>query len=165
MLGLTVAVPIRFPKKIQKDIFLEVSLLNIRFVDNSRYWIAHPRTLMYYGSPQMEKDVYAYMKKEVLEIYDLYHTDSNTAYHALIPSGRFKGKSLMDALKDTRTEDLKDFLGFVRSYPGKYMGGIWKISEVYATWVLNNTMPGSAEAHQLAGSLSVSARNRLPGLS
>ena len=140
------AVPIRFPKKIQKDIFLEVSLLNIRFVDNSRYWIAHPRMLMYYGSEQIENDVYAYMKHEVLEIYDLYHTDSNPAYHQLITSGRFKGKSLMDALRDTRTKDLKDFLGFVRSFPGKYMGGIWKISEVYATWVLNNAPPGSTEA-------------------
>src|SRR5438045_9579609 len=40
------AVPIRFTKKTKKDIFLEVSLLNIKFVDNSRDWIAHPRTMM-----------------------------------------------------------------------------------------------------------------------
>ena len=63
--------PSAFLKKSKKDIFLEVSLLNIKFVDNSRDWIVHPRTLMYYASPQLEKDVYASMKKQVYEIYDM----------------------------------------------------------------------------------------------
>ena len=139
-------VPIRFPKKIEKDVFLQVSLQNIRFVDNSKLWIVHPRTLMYYGSPQVEKDVYAYMKDQVLEIYNYLHTDPNPTYHQVIAKGRFKGQSLMDALKETKTEDLKDFLDFVRSYPGKYVGGIWKISEVYATWIINDAPPGSNEA-------------------
>ena len=53
---------------------------------------------------------------------------------------------MLHAMKDTNEDDLKAFLGFVRSYPGKYMGGTWKISEVYATWVINNSPIGSNEA-------------------
>lgn len=138
-------IPIRFPKKIKKDIFLEVSLLNIRFVDNARLWLAHPRMLMYYSTPQLEKEVYDFMKHEVLEIYDWIREDTLAAYITPTTAGRFKGKNLLQAMRDTKTEDLKGFLGFVRSFPGKYMGGTWKFSETYATWIINNSPYGSNE--------------------
>ena len=117
------AVSIRFPKKTKKDIFLEVSLLNIKFVDNSRQWIAHPRTLMYHASPQLEKDVFASMKTEVYGIYDMLHTDTNAIYHEPVKAGRFKGKSMMHAMKNTKEEDLKAFFSFIRSYPRQVYGG------------------------------------------
>ncbi|MBA2250260.1 MAG: CHAT domain-containing protein, partial [Chitinophagaceae bacterium] len=139
-------VPIRFPKKGDKDVFLDVSLLGIHFVDNSRMWLAHPRTLMYYNSPELDKDLYASMKSQVQEIWDMLHDDSTELYHKPVTEGRFKGKSMMDALRDTKEQDLKSFLDFVKSYPGKYMGGTWKISEVYATWIINNSPLGSGEA-------------------
>lgn len=139
-----VLMPIRFPKKIKKDVFLEVSFLNIKFVNNSKDLIAHPRTLMYYSSPQLEKDVYASMKNAVLEIYEDFQND--TSFRIPILAGRFKGKTMMDKLKDVDEDNLKAFLGFIRSYPGKYMGGTWKISETYATWLINNSPLGANEA-------------------
>ena len=140
-----VSIPIRFPPKNQKDIFLEVALLNIRFVDNERLWLAHPRMLMYYSTPELEKEVYNFMKQEVVEIYDMIKDDTNPTYTTPTTAGRFKGKNLVEAMRITKTEDLKAFLGFVRSFPGKYMGGTWKISETYATWIINNSPYGSNE--------------------
>ncbi len=140
------AVPIRFPRKPKKDVLLEVSLLNIKFIDNEGNWIAHPRTLMYYSSPQLENDVYGSMKSQINKIYDQLHTDTTALYHAILQGGRFKGKSMMDAMRDTKYEDLRAFFSFVRSFPANYMGGTWKIGEVYATWIINNAPIGAQEA-------------------
>ena len=140
-----VSVPIRFPKLAFKDIFLEVTLMNIRFTDNYREWIAHPRTLMYYSSAQLEKEVYDRMQFAIKEVYDMIKDDTNYAPKENIKRGRFKGITWKEAMNRTAPGDLKAFLGFVRSFPGKYMGGTWKISETYATWLLNNAPPGSNE--------------------
>ncbi|MBL0132572.1 MAG: tetratricopeptide repeat protein [Chitinophagaceae bacterium] len=140
-----VAVPIRFPKKEIKDVFLEVSLLNIRFLDNYRESLAHTRTLMYYPSAQLEKDVYQRMLDAVVEIYDMIKDDSSYKATETIQRGRFKGITWKEAMGKSTPADLKAFLGFVRTFPGKYMGGNWKISETYATWLLNNCPVGSNE--------------------
>lgn len=140
-----VALPIRFPRLPFKDIFLEVSLLNIKFLDNSREPLAHPRTLMYYAGSQLEAEVYERMLDAVKEIYDMIKDD--TAYNPTekITRGRLAGVTWKQAMGMSRPGDLKAFLGFVRSFPGKYMGGSWKISETYATWLLNNAPPGANE--------------------
>lgn len=140
-----ITVPIRFPKLAFKDIFLEVSLMNIRFVDNARKLIAHPRTMMYYSSQGLEKDIYKAMLVAVQEIYDMIKDDTAYDPKDVITRGRFKGITWKQAMSRSTPDDLKAFLGFVRSYPGKYMGGVWKISETYATWLLNNAPYGSNE--------------------
>src|ERR1035437_8207949 len=60
-----VYIPIRFAQVGKKDIFLDVALQNIRFVNNYKEWLAHPRTLMFYNSADLEKDIYAYMKDQI----------------------------------------------------------------------------------------------------
>lgn len=140
-----VSVPIRFPKHAFKDIFLEVSLMNIKFVDNSRESLGHPRTLMYYASPQLEKEVYQRMLDAVQEVYEMIKYDSSFDPKEKITRGRLKGITWKQALGQSSADDLRAFLGFVRSFPGNYMGGTWKISETYATWLLNNAPPGSNE--------------------
>lgn len=143
--GDMVSLPIRFPKLPFKDVFLEVSLLNIRFVDNYRDPIAHTRTLMYHASPQLEQELYNNMLAAVKEIYDMIKDDPNYDPKEKITRGRFKGITWKEAMNKSTAGDLRAFLGFVRSFPGKYMGGTWKISETYATWLLNNAPPGSNE--------------------
>ena len=140
-----VAIPIRFPKHTEKDIFLEVSLKNIKFLDNYRETLGHPRTLMYYASPQLEKEIYQRMLDAVVEIYEMIKEDTTYNPKENITRGRLKGITWKQAMNRSTIGDLKAFLGFVRSYPGKYMGGEWKISETYATWLINNAPPGSDE--------------------
>ena len=38
----------------------------------------------------------------------------------------------------TRT-DVEKFLKYMAARPKKYAGNVWKISEVFATWMVNNT--------------------------
>jgi CHAT domain-containing protein/tetratricopeptide (TPR) repeat protein len=138
-------VPIRFAQVGKASLFLDIALLNIRFVDNYKKWLAHPRTLMFYNSPDLEKDVFAYMKNQIYQIYEMLHSDSTPAYHKISTTGRFQGKSMMDVMRDTKENDIASFLGYLRTYPRKYVGGTWSISEVYATWVLGDAPTGSQE--------------------
>ena len=118
-----VSVPIRFPRHAFKDIFLEVSLMNIKFVDNSRESLGHPRTLMYYATPQLKKEVYQRMLDAVQEVYEMIKYDSTFDPKEKITRGRLKGITWKQALGQSSADDLRAFLGFVRSFPGKYYGG------------------------------------------
>lgn len=64
-------------------------------------------------------------------------------YTFRIEGGRFHGKFLADALLAAQPDDLKAFLHFVRSFPGKYVGQSFRLVEVYSTWVISKTPAGA----------------------
>lgn len=75
------------------------------------------------------------------EIYEISAFADETAGTEPIVGGRFEGLTLKEAMLESTVEDLADFFLFVEAFPGKYMGHIWKLPEVYATWIINKT-PG-----------------------
>ncbi|MEM8885900.1 MAG: tetratricopeptide repeat protein, partial [Planctomycetota bacterium] len=54
-----------------------------------------------------------------------------------LASGRYEGRKVGDLMLHVTRAELLDFLNFVVSYPGKYIGQVWRIDEIYATWLLN----------------------------
>lgn len=140
-----VSIPVRGPKIERSDIFSKITLLNIRFLDNNKKPIVHPRTVFRYNSKELETDIYNQLLFSVKEIYDMFKDEPEYQSTEKIKRGRFRGITWMEAMGKSSPDDLKAFLGFVRNYPGKYMGTEWKISETYATWLLNNAPPGSDE--------------------
>ena len=59
--------------------------------------------------------------------------------------GRYIGKSLIEVFEQLTKEDVKAFLWFMISFPGKYIGINYKFNETFATWVINNTPAGGYE--------------------
>jgi len=55
----------------------------------------------------------------------------------VLPSGRYKGRKVSDLMTGATRQELMDFLGFVLSYPGKYLGKVWRVDEIFATWLIN----------------------------
>ncbi len=53
----------------------------------------------------------------------------------------YAGSSLFSAMQETRISDVQYFLDYVVANPVKYRGHSWKVSEVYATWLVNGA-PG-----------------------
>ncbi|MEM6783902.1 MAG: CHAT domain-containing protein [Bacteroidota bacterium] len=67
------------------------------------------------------------------------------SYEVLLPpieQGFYEGRLPFELMQEATTDDLVRFLDFVRSYPGKYLGGRWKISETFATWLINSAPLG-----------------------
>jgi hypothetical protein len=53
-------------------------------------------------------------------------------------TGLYAGQRIYDIMANVTKEDVAVFLGFVKAFPGKYIGKEWKISETFATWLINN---------------------------
>lgn len=56
-----------------------------------------------------------------------------------LEGGLFDGSTMLTAMKATTDQDVLSFLRYVVHYPRKYLGKSWKISETYATWLINAT--------------------------
>lgn len=54
-----------------------------------------------------------------------------------VEGGRFDGEGLFDAMEQSLESDLRDFLNYIRQRPQKYRGNDWKLSEIFATWIVN----------------------------
>lgn len=54
-----------------------------------------------------------------------------------VEGGRFDGEGLFDAMEQSQESDLRDFLHYLRQRPRKYRGTDWKLSEIFATWIVN----------------------------
>ena len=56
-----------------------------------------------------------------------------------ITGGLFDGKKLFAAMQNVTRTDIEKFLKYVVGRPTKYAGNVWKVSEIFATWVVNKT--------------------------
>lgn len=112
---------------------------SINLINNSRERILCRRFLAYYADSLMRKEVMQSFKYALIEIVDLLKADT-TLYPMLrepLQDGIFQGKTCLQLLDGAGTWEANLFLDFVKEYPGAYMGGEYKFSEIFATWLLN----------------------------
>jgi len=56
-----------------------------------------------------------------------------------VTGGMFSGKKLFDAMEITTRKELEEFLKYMIARPGNYAGNTWKLSEVFATWIVSKS--------------------------
>lgn len=56
-----------------------------------------------------------------------------------VKGGLFDGKKLFEAMELVTRKELEEFLKYIVAKPGNYAGNTWKLSEVFATWMINRT--------------------------
>jgi hypothetical protein len=56
-----------------------------------------------------------------------------------IKGGIYDGKKLFAAMQEVKRNDVIAFLKYMIARPAKYAGNVWKLSEVYATWMVNES--------------------------
>lgn len=66
-----------------------------------------------------------------------YYLENDTTLNRPIDEGPYKGGRILDVMAVAKAEDVKSFLGYVVARPRRYAGNKWKISETFATWLLN----------------------------
>ena len=54
-----------------------------------------------------------------------------------VAGGTYKGQKLFDMMQKATADDVLQFIGYVYARPDKYKAHVWKISETFATWVIN----------------------------
>jgi len=61
----------------------------------------------------------------------------NNSQDQEIQSGKYKGLRLFAMMQKVTEKDVQNFLKYVYAKPSKYMAHNWKVSETFATWVIN----------------------------
>lgn len=54
-----------------------------------------------------------------------------------ITNGKYKGQQLFAMMQKVHAGDVLQFVNYVYARPDKYKAHIWKVSEIFATWVIN----------------------------
>lgn len=151
-----IKLPARMKEYAEKGIVFELAKLQIRFLTNEGKALFHPRHVLQSDSPELEDVILELMKQDVrqtLEIIEPLIPD-NPSWSQPMEGGRFKGMSMLEAMEKVNKADVRAFLMFVMTFPGKYMGHTWKINETYATWLINNTPIGEQEMFEMLMSAS-----------
>lgn len=113
--------------------FSDMLELNIVFTDNMKKALYKKKPGMAQRMGAMEEDLI--LSNALLAIAEC------AEFTTELPSpgtGIYAGKRIYDIMSNVTKEDVAIFLGFVKAYPGKYIGKEWKISETFATWLINN---------------------------
>jgi len=121
-----------FDDKIE-DLFI---LRSIQFTGNSKEEL-HSLALLLTTDYHLIKPIFdQYYIDQILEVYESYKGDS--VLKTIASSGAFKEQSIEETFKNTTYADLQLFFDFVQNFPSLYYGKNWRISEVFATWLIND---------------------------
>ncbi len=113
--------------------FTDMIELNIVFTDNMKKPLYKKQQSMAQKLGAMEEDLI--FSNALLAISEC------AEFTADLPSpstGLYAGQKIYDIMSNVTKDDVAIFLGFVKAFPGKYIGKEWKISETFATWLINN---------------------------
>ncbi len=66
-----------------------------------------------------------------------YFMENNPSMDKVIKSGVYEGKKTLSVMAGCKVGDIKKFLEFVIARPRSYAGKEWKVSEIFATWLVN----------------------------
>jgi hypothetical protein len=107
---------------------------------------------------QMVDDRYIYRKEDVYWftsaadenklldslLADIHYTGSvmlkqMADQNQMMDDGIYKGRKLFNAMQEATRTELITFLRFINARPLKYAGHSWKISEIFATWMVSGT--------------------------
>ncbi|MEZ0374509.1 MAG: hypothetical protein ACAI44_35805 [Candidatus Sericytochromatia bacterium] len=121
------------PANAKTSDFSEMLKLDIIYTDNLQKALYKKKPGMAQRMGAMEEDLI--LSNAMLAIAEC------AEFTAELPSpgtGIYAGKRIYDIMSNVTKEDVAIFLGYVKAYPGKYIGKEWKISETFATWLINN---------------------------
>lgn len=122
---------------IKKASFSEMIELNIIFIDN------YKKNL--YKQPKSMALKLSRAEEELIMLMTIEAIKECAEFTAELPppvEGIYQGIPISKIMEEATEEDVKIFLGFVKAFPGKYIGKSWKISETFATWLINNSPTG-----------------------
>ena len=62
-----------------------------------------------------------------------------------LEEGRWTGRTVHEAMSNASADDVRLFLLYMVTYPGRYAGQSWTFEELFATWALNGAPESSLE--------------------
>lgn len=123
--------------KIKTATFSDMIELNIIFSDNYKNNLYNKNANPGFKLSKMEEELIMNMAIEAIK--------ECAEFTIELPpptEGIYRDAPIHRVMEEVTNEDVYIFLGFVKGFPGKYIGKTWKISETFATWLINNSPTG-----------------------
>jgi CHAT domain-containing protein len=146
-IGLNVNLPaLSYP-----SLLYDISLNGIQFVNVDKTPFFNFNEFMASVSKSSEEAVKKAMVEDLHLTYEKVKDRTNlpASMFSTMKAGRYMGKNAMEVLKEATISDLNGFLIYVKKYPAKYVGNIFRLSESFTGWVVSNS-PYTAEEVQQA---------------
>ncbi len=119
-----------------RNIFYELIRLNIRFLNGYDEFFFNDETILFNEDVLQEEENISILSEDIKFVAGKMLEKMESP---AVIGGRFNGFDLFSAMEESNERDVLSFLRFVKENPRKYMGNNWKISEVYATWIVSKT--------------------------
>lgn len=105
--------------------------------DDEERPLLHFHTSLYeLTKPETENRLIEDMVKDIRQTAAILKEQGDDQNVLIEGSGNtYSGRYLFDVMADVTEADVREFLRYAEARPFHYMGGNWKISEVFATWV------------------------------
>lgn len=122
----------------RKDAFYKLARYHIHFTSVTDSLIFSPFDHLLHFEYNTEQTIVQSL------LADIHYTgkamlEQSDGQQQTIAGGDFDGKPLFETMQNVTKEDLYNFLKYVWARPSKYAGNTWKISEVFATWMVSQT--------------------------
>lgn len=65
-----------------------------------------------------------------------YFLENNPSMNVPVKSGKYKDQKVLNVMMESKAADVKDFLEYIIARPRNYAGREWKVSEIFATWLV-----------------------------
>ena len=131
-----VKLPIQFPKRFH-DLITNCLVYGIDFYNIDGYDFYDYRQWYMHGSDSIFDDIVLAMEYDIHRGYEKFKESDIAVLKNVGKSGRFKGVTLLEALKISTRKDIKDFLHYASNYPVSYYGRLSFLVN-YADWVIDN---------------------------
>ncbi|MBL7741534.1 MAG: CHAT domain-containing protein [Chitinophagaceae bacterium] len=137
---------IGFPVLPYETLITDVLLNAVEFTDISKQLFFEPVVFLSALSEQQEKMIKSKILDDLHAAYEMVKDRPNLpeSMRKVMTGGRYGGKTALQVLKDVKITDLDNFLLYVKTYPAKYAGNLFRISESFTAWVVSNS-PHSTE--------------------
>jgi tetratricopeptide (TPR) repeat protein len=128
-----VEIPVLVSTSVYRGLLFELYVNGITFLDNFKNPIVMLEEVLASSDDSVEKKALVAMVEAGNEVVEF-----TTGMKEQISHGKWQGTGIAAIMYESTPNDYRAFLRFVRDYPGKYIGKSWKISEAYATWLIND---------------------------
>lgn len=138
LIGDLVKVDAYMPIRKYPSVFFDLALMNIYFKDVDGNLIYDLPFMYRVDTAIVDKIVVSLIKRNFAKTHEKFKgNDLGPALvQPLVGEGRYKGRIPYQMLLEATQEDIVSFMGFVRDYPGKYMGKDYSLAETFLTWVI-----------------------------
>jgi hypothetical protein len=102
----------------------------------------YDRYLIFQSWTEKEESAKIDSMKADIRFTGKYFQENNNSMDSLITSGPFKGKRLLQVMKECKRNEVESFLDYMIARPRLYAGREWLVPEIFATWLANGAPGG-----------------------